>query len=93
LNEGTPVSIIEAMASKTASISTDVGGVSDIIEHEISGLVSSNEINDFGESLLRLIENDVFRLKLAENGQSKSLEKFNYQTLVKNIEQLYEDII
>ena len=93
LNEGTPVSIIEAMASKTASISTDVGGVSDIIEHEISGLVSSNEINDFGESLLRLIENDVFRLKLAENGQSKSLEKFNYQTLVNNIEQLYIDII
>ena len=93
LNEGTPVSIIEAMASKTASISTDVGGVSDIIEHEITGLVSSNDINDFGESLLRLIENYVFRLKLAENGQSKSLEKFNYQTLVNNIEHLYEDII
>ena len=93
LNEGTPVSIIEAMASKTASISTDVGGVSDIIENNISGIVSSNELNDFGELLLKMIENNDFRLILAEKGQSKSLENFNYHKLVYNIESLYQNIM
>jgi glycosyltransferase involved in cell wall biosynthesis len=93
INEGTPVSIIEAMASKTACISTDVGGVSDIIDDGISGIVSSSVVNEFGEELLKMIENDSFRKELAEQGQSKSMKTFNYQVLVNNIESLYQHII
>ena len=93
MNEGTPVSIIESMASETASISTNVGGVSDIIENNISGIVSSKEINDYGENLLKMIEDDNLRLKLAKNGKSKSLENYNYTKLVFNIESLYQKII
>ena len=93
LNEGTPVSIIESMASGTAAISTNVGGVSDIIENNISGIVSSKEVNDYGENLLKMIEDDNLRLKLAKNGKSISLENYNYNKLVFNIESLYQKII
>jgi len=93
LNEGTPVSIIESMASETASISTNVGGVSDIIEDNISGIVSSKEVNDYGENLLKMIEDDNLRRKLAKNGKSTSLENYNYNKLVFNIESLYQKII
>jgi glycosyltransferase involved in cell wall biosynthesis len=93
LNEGTPVSIIESMASETASISTNVGGVSDIIENNISGIVSSKKVNDYGENLLQIIEDDKLRLKLAKKGKSISLENYNYNKLVFNIESLYQKII
>ena len=93
LNEGTPVSIIESMASETASISTNVGGVSDIIENNISGIVSSKKVNDYGENLLRIIEDDNLRLKLAKKGKSISLKNYNYNKLVFNIESLYQKII
>jgi len=93
INEGTPVSIIEAMASKTACISTNVGGVSDIIDNGISGIVSSGVVNEFGEDLLKMIENDTYRKDLAEQGQSKSMKTFNFQTLVNNIETLYQDML
>ena len=93
LNEGTPVSIIESMASETASISTNVGGVSDIIENNISGIVSSKDVNDYGENLLKMIEDDNLRLKLAKNGKIISLENYNYNKLVFNIESLYQKII
>ena len=93
LNEGTPVSIIEAMASKTAAISTNVGGVSDIIENNISGIVSLNNIKDFGTDLLKLINDEEFRKRLGENAQAKSLEDFNFNKLVSNIESLYKKII
>lgn len=93
LNEGTPVSIIESMASETASISTNVGGVSDIIENNISGIVCSKEVNDYGENLLKMIEDENLRCKLAKNGKSMSLENYNYNRLVFNTESLYEKII
>lgn len=93
LNEGTPVSIIESMASETASISTNVGGVSDIIENNISGIVSTKKVNDYGEKLLQIIEDDNLRLKLAKKGKSISLENYSYNKLVFNIESLYQKII
>ena len=93
LNEGTPVSIIESMASETASISTNVGGVSDIIENNINGILSSKKIKDYGDNLLKIIEDDNLRLKLAKNGKSTSLENYNYAKLVFNIESLYQKII
>ena len=92
LNEGTPVSIIEAMASKTASISTDVGGVSDIINHRISGIVSESEVKVYAENLLELIENNELRDSISKNGQKKSLNNFHYNILVNNIESLYKSI-
>ena len=89
INEGTPVSIIEAMASGTPSISTDVGGVSDIIENGVSGVVSKTNIKDFGNDLLILIENENIRIKLAKKGIKRSLELYHYDVLIKNIEKLY----
>lgn len=92
LNEGTPVSIIESMASETASISTNVGGVSDIIENYFSGIVCSKEVKDYGENLLKIIENDNLRLKLAKNGKSVSIKKYDYKILIKNVDSLYQQI-
>ena len=93
LNEGTPVSIIESMASETASISTNVGGVSDIIENNFSGIVCSKEVKDYGENLLKIIDDDDLRLKLAKNGKSLSLENYNYNRLVSNVESIYQKIV
>ena len=67
-----------APTSGTASISTNVGGVSDIIEDNISGIVSSKELDDYGENLLKMIEDDNLKLKLAKNGKSISLKNYNY---------------
>ena len=47
-NEGTPVSIIEAMACERACISTDVGGVSDIVENYKSGIISKGVVEEYG---------------------------------------------
>lgn len=91
-NEGTPVSIIESMASGKASISTNVGGVSDIIENYKSGIVSKNTIKDFGDDLLELIIDKDLRRELGKNGKTRSLKLFNYDVLVNNIEKLYESI-
>lgn len=93
INEGTPVSIIESMASATASISTDVGGVSDIIENNVSGIVTSGDLNEYGMELLKIIEDDNLRYRLSKNGKNRSLENYNYDRLISDIETIYEKII
>ena len=49
-NEGTPVSIIESMASGTVCISSDVGGVSDLIDNGINGVICHLDVNQFGKN-------------------------------------------
>ena len=53
-----------------------------------------NLIQDSNEdALLKIIEDDNLRLKLAKNGKSISLENYSYSKLVFNIESLYAKII
>ena len=91
INEGTPVSIIESMSNGTASISTDVGGVSDIIENNFSGIVSNSDVKNFSKDLIKLIEDDSFRKKLSKNGK-KIIKIYSYERLVKDVELLYDNL-
>ena len=89
INEGTPVSIIESMASGTAAISTDVGGVADIIDDNISGIVCNNDLKKFGDKLLILVEDKKIRDFFAKNGQKKASTKYHYNKLIENMDKLY----
>ncbi|MFA7272743.1 MAG: glycosyltransferase family 4 protein [Crocinitomicaceae bacterium] len=93
LNEGTPVSLIEAQAANVPVVSTNVGGVRDVVlDGETGFLVPSNQPELFAEKLLELIENENLREKMSQNGWIYVRDKFNYQTLVANMNQLYIDL-
>ena len=90
-NEGTPVSLIEAQAGNLAVVSTDVGGVRDIVkEGETGYIVPKNNVNLFSEKLLFLIEDDETRKCFSENGWNFVREKFHYKTLVRNVDEYYK---
>ena len=91
-NEGAPVSITEAMACERACISANVGGVSDIVENYKSGIVPKSVVEESGNDLLELITNEDFRDELGKKGKSRSLELFNFEVLVKNMERVYKSI-
>lgn len=90
LNEGTPISLIEAMASGKAVLSTDVGGVRDVVTHGETGLlVSSGDIQGFSSSLVRLLSDRDLRDEMGKRGRSAVSEKFSKERLVRDIERLY----
>lgn len=89
-NEGTPVSLIEAQAAGVPVISTNVGGVKDIIEDGKTGfIVEPNDLISYTEKLLNLIEHESLRKNMSENGWSHVGEKYHYTRLVRNIEDYY----
>ena len=93
-NEGTPVSLIEAQASGIPVITTEVGGVRDIlIDGETGYVVPVNDEVLFTKILLELIEDENKRLKMSQNGWMFVEDKFHYRTLVKNMTNLYLDLI
>jgi glycosyltransferase involved in cell wall biosynthesis len=89
-NEGTPVSLIEAQAAGVPVISTNVGGVLDIVEQGKTGfVVEPNDLEAYSRKLLELIENELLRKNMAENGWKHVGEKYHYTQLVRNIEDYY----
>ncbi len=93
-NEGTPVSLIEAQAACIPVITTDVGGVKDIIlDGETGFIVPKNSIKKYTEKLLVLIEDENKRKKMSQNGWSFVEHKFHYTTLVKNMETYYKKLL
>ncbi len=93
-NEGTPVSLIEAQAACIPVITTDVGGVKDIIlDGETGFIVPKESIQKYTEKLLLLIEDENKRKKMSQNGWSFVEHKFHYTTLVKNMETYYSELL
>ena len=94
LNEGTPVSIIEAQTAGKPVISTNVGGVEDIIADGKTGLLS--EVNNrkmFVQQLKTLIENDELRKNMGIQAKENIGQRFNYLRLVKDTKLLYDNLL
>lgn len=95
LNEGTPVTVIEAMASGKPVVATQVGGVADLVQHERNGLlVPPKNSAALADGILRILSLPVEeRMRLGENGRASVYPKYNITTLVHNIETLYESLL
>ena len=93
-NEGTPVSLIEAQAANVPIVSTNVGGIENIVIPQITALLcENNNKKDYSEQLLFLVENDSLRVEMSKNGWGHVQEKFHYTRLVSNVEALYKKLL
>ena len=94
LNEGTPVSLIEAQAGNNPVVSTKVGGIENVVIHNKTGLLSEvGDTQGYAANLLKLIENDELRFKMEKEGWENVREKFHYTRLVKDMDKLYSTLL
>jgi len=79
----TPNSLIEAMAMKLPVISSDMTGISEIVEDGISGLlVPPKDDGTLLQAMIKLINDDTLRKELGENARRKIEKQFD---IVKNV--------
>ena len=94
LNEGTPVSIIEAMASGKPVIATNVGGVSSLVENNINGfLVNPQDVQALSDAIIKLLKDSDLRQKMGREGQSSVFPRYDISQLVKRVDFLYSSLI
>jgi glycosyltransferase involved in cell wall biosynthesis len=86
--EGVSSTILEAMACETCVVASDVGGNSEIINNDDTGvLIKPNNRKELSDIILDIMENNEKRSKLAIAGL-KVVEKYDW----KRIGQLYLDV-
>jgi len=94
LNEGTPVSLIEAQAARKPIVSTNVGGIENVvIKNETAFLSESNDVKGFSDHLLSLIEDEALRLKMIQRSRENVENKFHYSRLVRDVKLLYSQLL
>jgi len=93
-NEGTPVSLIEAQACNIPIVSTDVGGVRDVVSENETGYISpKNDALLFAKNLLLLTDDKKNRERMSQNGWTFVKNKFHYTRLVSDMEKYYYSLL
>lgn len=93
-NEGTPVSLIEAQASGKPIVSTNVGGIENIVIANQTALLSrTGDVDEFVKNLLKLVNSQELRKTMAESGADYVRQKFSYQRLCSDMIHLYNELL
>ena len=105
-NEGTPLTLIEAMANARPVISTAVGGVVDLLGEPLSeqtdaafevrqrGIsVNSDDASAFANGLNLLVTDEALRREIGERGLQFIASNYSKERLLDDIKQLYADLL
>jgi glycosyltransferase involved in cell wall biosynthesis len=93
-NEGTPVSVIEALAAGRPVVATSVGGVPDVVRNGEDGfLVAAGATDELAEALSRLAADPALRERLGAAGRARVLPRYAVDRLVDDIDRLYRSLL
>lgn len=90
LSEGMPICLLEAMASGCPIVTTNVGGIPEMIENGKNGfLVRPADSKALSSAILYLLEHEQVRNSLVIEGKRVVRERFSALKMTKTYEQLY----
>jgi len=84
-------SLLEAMASQMAVVSTTAGGIPEMIRHDKDGLlITPGNADELTEYLIRLVEDDKLRRELAISARERVVQNFTWNHTAKGVLDIYE---
>lgn len=94
VNEGTPVALIEAMAARKAVVATSVGGVPDLIEDGVNGLlVQPGDVGRFADAIICLARSPELRWRMGTAGRHYAAAHHSHERLASDVEGLYHSAL
>ncbi len=92
--EGLGRVLLEAMAEAKPVVATSVGGIVDVVDDGITGiLVEPNNSKELAAAISRLLIDDDLCRRMGEAGKVKISEKFSADTMVKRIDEIYCELL
>lgn len=85
---------LEAMAAKSPVVISDTGGLSEIVEHEVTGLkVYPDNPDSLAWGVTRVLLDEDYAKRLRENAYRMVLEKFNWEKISQQTKNIYEKVL
>jgi glycosyltransferase involved in cell wall biosynthesis len=92
-NEGVPQALVQAMLCELPCVTTAVGGILELAEHERSALVvPPKDAPALAAALERLAGDDGLRQELGETARKHCVEGYSYERMLDRMENIYRNV-
>lgn len=89
-NEGMPVALLEAMAYGLAIVTTNVGGIPQLIDHGMNGYICEpGDIQDMAEKVSELLQDDKKRAEFGSAARDKAVSHYSLEIHLQKLCDLY----
>ena len=90
LTEGLPNTVLEAMALEVPIVSTNVGGLPELVEEGTCGLLQPvGDVTALSEAVLKLLSDKELREQFSQSARKRIEKHFDFSNRVKSMENLY----
>jgi N-acetyl-alpha-D-glucosaminyl L-malate synthase BshA len=88
------LSALEAMACGTPVVATRVGGVPEVVEHRVTGLlVEPDDLDGYARALKLLMSDRVLAQDMGRAARRLAVERYERMIVVQRYEQLYRELL
>jgi glycogen(starch) synthase len=85
---------LEAMAAKSPVVVSDTGGLSEIVEHDVTGVkVYPNNPDSLAWGITKVLLDENFRKRIRENAYRVIQEKYDWEKIAQQTKKLYESVL
>lgn len=94
IDEGMPMSLLEAVAAEVPVVSTHVGDIEKLIQHQESGIVMPlNDANALADAVIELKEHPDLATRFSKNAKQKMQAIYSSETMAKAYSAIYSAIV
>ena len=92
-HEGVPLTLIEAMSQTVPVVATDVGGVGDVVDDGVTGLLApAGDARAVAQRLIDLLRDPALARRIGQGGHDRFREHHQLATMVHRYEALYNAV-
>jgi len=85
---------LEAMAAKSPVVVSDTGGLSEVVEHDVTGVkVYPDNPDSLAWGVTRVLLDEAYANRLRENAYRTVLEKYNWKKISRQTKSVYESVL
>ena len=85
---------LEAMAAKSPVVVSDTGGLSEIVDHDSTGVkVYPNSPESLAWGITKILLDETYRNRIIENAYKKVQEKFDWDKIAQYTKRIYEGVL
>jgi glycosyltransferase involved in cell wall biosynthesis len=90
LSEALSLALIEASYYKLPIISSDTGGIPEVVKHGVTGLLSNVcRSENYAENIIKLFESEDLRIQMGNNAHDRIMKNFSRVKEIEKWRELY----